>query len=80
MHIQTHYVQALESILPSGYMNIKGPGVSKNLILGSDFLKNYASEFLEILFMNKPKWVLLAIKISGFPFQNCGRSDSSNLA
>ena len=80
MLIQTHCVKALESILQSGYMNIKGRGVSKNLILGPDFLKNETSEFLEISFMNKPQWVLLVIKISGFPFQNCGRSDSSNLA
>ncbi len=54
MLIQTHYAQALESILQSGYMNINGPGVSKNLILEPDFFKNQTSELLEILFMNKP--------------------------
>ncbi len=55
MLIQKHYVKALESILQSGYMNIKWPGVSKNLVLGPDFFKNQTSEFLEILFMNKPQ-------------------------
>ncbi len=55
MLIQTPCAKALENILQSGYMNIKGLGISKNLILGPDFLKNDTSEFLEILFMNKPQ-------------------------
>ena len=61
-------------------MALKGRGVLKNLILGIDFLTNYTSDFLEIFFLNRPKWALLVFKISIFPFQNCGRYSTHKFA
>ena len=55
-------------------------GSKKNLTLGLGFLKRYMSDFLEMFFPNRPKRILLRIKISGFPFQDCRRWSSSKLA
>ncbi len=73
MLVQAQRAGVFENILWSRYMGLKGLVVSKNPILRPDFLKNYTSEFLEKFFVNKPEGVLLVIKISIFPFQNCRR-------
>jgi hypothetical protein len=68
MLVQTRQARVFKNIFWSRYIGRKGLGVSK-----------ITSEFLEIFFLNKLQWVVLVVKISGLPFPDCGRSDSSNL-
>ncbi len=80
MLVRMWYARYLQSYLISRYMAPKGRGVLKNLILGIDFLPNYTSDFLEIFFLNRPKWAPQVFKISIFPFQNCERYSTHKLA
>ena len=80
MLVRMWYARYLQSYLISRYMALTGRGVLKNLILGIDFLPNYTSDFLEIFFLNRPKWALLVFKISMFPFQNCERYSTHKFA
>ena len=80
MLIQTQYIRFLESILHSTYMGRKRPRISKNPILGLDFLKTYTTELLEILFLKRHQWTLRVPKISDFILQDCRKQNSAKTA